>query len=142
MQIFSFFKRMLAVLALSLLAHVALAQQTNSSTEPKTLYVFGVVYHFADSTAYISELQMLTLPTYKNGQVAVQDVLSERFKRYVKQTYDVTHSVSALFVETTKAKAEKQLVKVRKQYIKKNGEHKWLPVTLERFRFINTTLEN
>lgn len=114
-------------------------QRSVPSIEQKSLYVFGVVYNFADSVAYISELQPVSLPTLGN-QVVVQDVLSERLKRYVVDTYGVTQPVSAVFAEAKRTKAEKLLNKVRKQYIKKDGEHKWLPIPIEKFRFVSVDL--
>lgn len=114
-------------------------QRSVPSIEQKSLYVFGVVYNFADSVAYISELQPVSLPTLGN-QVVVQDVLSERLKRYVVDTYAVTQPVSAVFAEAKRTKAEKLLNKVRKQYIKKDGEHKWLPIPIEKFRFVSVDL--
>lgn len=128
---------MTAVVCLA--TQLAWAQQASPAMQSKAHHVFGVVYSFADSTAYISELQTLAVPTYANGQVAVQDVLSERFKHYVMQTYGVTHAVSAFFAAPTKAKAEKLWLKVRKQYTPKNGAPKWQAVTLEHFRFNSTT---
>lgn len=127
----------MSFVAQSASAQQPLATASSPLLENKTLYTFGVVYNLADSMAYITELQPIAVPTLRNGQIAVQDVLSERLKRHVMEAYGVTQPVSAIFAVEKRAKAEKLLSKMRKQYIRKGGEHQWMPIPMEKFRFLS-----
>lgn len=110
----------LAVAAIMFMASVAVATAAKNKAN-KSMYVFGVVTSFNDSTAYITSIQMIdsVATVGKTGILANKQEYSYQLKDYMTRLGN-SHSTCVTINAATKKQIEKLNAKMRERFIKKD----------------------
>ena len=105
-----------------------------SSVKQMPVYMFGFAASFADSTAYMTDLQAVDAFLLSNGFLADRSLYSLQFNNYLVAKLRCENMTCAVFFNKSKSKMEKKFQKVRKKY-RENEAVVLKPVGVDEFKF-------
>ena len=107
-----------SLLCLLLLAAVVLTGRGQTGRQPveRDIYVFGFATSFADSAAFITEVQPLRAYIKSNGFLANRSLYSLQLENYLMSAKHRENMTCAVFFSTKRSKAEKKYQKVGKRF--------------------------
>lgn len=87
------------------------------------MYMFGFAASFVDSTLYLTDIQDVKGVWYdtKDKALLERDNYSNQLKEYMKENMGQSNRVCLVIFATTKKKAEKKYLKLKKKYMSKDG---------------------
>ena len=110
--------RMILVAAVSVVLFSAFTMKGGD----KPVYVFGVGASFKDSVVYFTEVQLVdSVVLDKSGFLPEREMYAYQLKNYLEYQKGKSDYTCAIYFSEHKAKLEKELSKVRKQYEKGNA---------------------
>ena len=92
--------------------------------QPKHMYMFGFAASFKDSVVYMTEIQDVQGAMYdkKTKFLLGRDSYSDQLKTYFREKMQLSDRVCVVMFSTSKKKAEKKYLKLRKKYLS-NKKH-------------------
>ena len=126
--------RFLKYIVLTLLVCVAMGAEAKT-VKARHMYIFGFAASFKDSVVYMTEIQDVQGALYdtKTKFLLGRDSYSDQLKAFFKEKMQLSDRVCMVMFSTSKKKAEKKYMKLRKKYI---GDKKH-PSTYE-VRYVTT----
>lgn len=127
-------KYMVLTLVLATVAITAAAKQV----QKEHMYMFGFSASFVDSTLYLTDIQDVEGAWYDTKEKALlgRDSYSTQLKEYMAEKMGLHNRVCLIIFATTKKKAEKKLMKLKKKYTSKDGIiHGMRYLTVADFKF-------
>jgi hypothetical protein len=126
--------RFLKYIVLTLLVCVAMGAEAKT-VKARHMYVFGFAASFKDSVVYMTEIQDVQGALYdtKTKFLLGRDSYSDQLKAFFKEKMQLSDRVCMVMFSTSKKKAEKKYMKLRKKY---TGDKK-RPSTYE-VRYVTT----
>jgi hypothetical protein len=126
--------RILKYIVLTLLVCVAMGAEAKT-VKARHMYIFGFAASFKDSVVYMTEIQDVQGAMYekKTKFLLGRDSYSDQLKAHFKEKMQLSDRVCMVMFSTSKKKAEKKYMKLRKKYI---GDKKH-PSTYE-VRYVTT----
>ena len=123
--------------AAMLMCAVCFASVAKAQKAAGGVYVFGVAFSSADSTAYITDVQHIDGITAekKTGRLAYSSDFSRQLADYLTLQGKASYPVTAVFYHNDRKKIERTFVKVRRRYTKDADAHT-APVSKEEFSFV------
>ena len=112
-------KYMVLTLVLAATATTAAAKQVQKDH----MYMFGFSASFVDSTLYLTDIQDVEGAWYDTKADALlgRDSYSSQLKDYMADKMGLPNRVCLVIFATTKKKAEKKLLKLKKKYMSRDG---------------------
>ena len=126
--------RFLKYIVLTLLVCVAMGAEAKT-VKARHMYIFGFAASFKDSVVYMTEIQDVQGAMYdkKTKFLLGRDSYSDQLKAFFKEKMQLSDRVCMVMFSTSKKKAEKKYMKLRKKY---TGDKK-RPSTYE-VRYVTT----
>ena len=113
---------------LKYLALVLVLLATTTTAEAKRvpakhMYMFGFSASFVDSTLYLTDIQDVEGVWYdtKDKALLERDNYANQLKDYMKENLGQSNRVCLVIFATTKKKAEKKYLKLKKKYMSRDG---------------------
>ena len=112
-------KYIVMVLVLAVTATTAEAKQVRLPH----MYMFGFSASFVDSTLYLTDIQDVEGVWYdtKDKALLERDNYANQLKDYMKENLGQSNRVCLVIFATTKKKAEKKYLKLKKKYMSRDG---------------------
>ena len=87
------------------------------------MYMFGFSASFVDSTLYLTDIQDVEGVWYdtKDKALLERDNYANQLKDYMKENLGQSNRVCLVIFATTKKKAEKKYLKLKKRYMSRDG---------------------
>ena len=131
--------RFLKYIVLTLLVCVAMGAEAKT-VKARHMYVFGFAASFKDSVVYMTEIQDVQGALYdtKTKFLLGRDSYSDQLKTYFKEKKQMSDRVCMVMFSTSKKKAEKKYMKLRKKYMgdkKRPSTYEVRYVTTQDFEF-------
>jgi predicted CopG family antitoxin len=131
--------RFLKYIVLTLLVCVAMGAEAKT-VKARHMYVFGFAASFKDSVVYMTEIQDVQGALYdtKTKFLLGRDSYSDQLKTYFKEKKQMSDRVCMVMFSTSKKKAEKKYLKLRKKYVgdkKRPSTYEVRYVTIQDFEF-------
>ena len=131
--------RFLKYIVLTLLVCVAMGAEAKT-VKARHMYVFGFAASFKDSVVYMTEIQDVQGAMYdkKTKFLLGRDSYSDQLKTYFKEKKQMSDRVCMVMFSTSKKKAEKKYLKLRKKYVgdkKRPSTYEVRYVTIQDFEF-------
>ena len=137
--------RFLKYIVLTLLVCVAMGAEAKT-VKARHMYVFGFAASFKDSVVYMTEIQDVQGALYdtKTKFLLGRDSYSDQLKTYFKEKMKLSDRVCMVMFSTSKKKAEKKYLKLRKKYVgnkKRPSTYEVRYVTTQDFEFETVSLD-
>ena len=131
--------RFLKYIVLTLLVCVAMGAEAKT-VKARHMYVFGFAASFKDSVVYMTEIQDVQGALYdtKTKFLLGRDSYSDQLKAFFKEKMQLSDRVCMVMFSTSKKKAEKKYMKLRKKYMgdkKRPSTYEVRYVTIQDFEF-------
>ena len=131
--------RFLKYIVLTLLVCVAMGAEAKT-VKARHMYVFGFAASFKDSVVYMTEIQDVQGALYdtKTKFLLGRDSYSDQLKTFFKENMQLSDRVCMVMFSTSKKKAEKKYMKLRKKYMgdkKRPSTYEVRYVTTQDFEF-------
>ena len=131
--------RFLKYIVLTLLVCVAMGAEAKT-VKARHMYIFGFAASFKDSVVYMTEIQDVQGAMYdkKTKFLLGRDSYSDQLKTYFKEKKQMSDRVCMVMFSTSKKKAEKKYLKLRKKYVgdkKRPSTYEVRYVTTQDFQF-------
>ena len=131
--------RFLKYIVLTLLVCVAMGAEAKT-VKARHMYVFGFAASFKDSVVYMTEIQDVQGALYDTNTKFLlgRDSYSDQFKAHFKEKMQLSDRVCMVMFSTSKKKAEKKYMKLRKKYMgdkKRPSTYEVRYVTTQDFQF-------
>ena len=131
--------RFLKYIVLTLLVCVAMGAEAKT-VKARHMYVFGFAASFKDSVVYMTEIQDVQGALYdtKTKFLLGRDSYSDQLKAFFKEKMQLSDRVCMVMFSTSKKKAEKKYMKLRKKYMgdkKHPSTYEVRYVTIQDFQF-------
>ena len=131
--------RFLKYIVLTLLVCVAMGAEAKT-VKARHMYVFGFAASFKDSVVYMTEIQDVQGALYdtKTKFLLGRDSYSDQLKAFFKEKMQLSDRVCRVMFSTSKKKAEKKYMKLRKKYTgdkKRPSTYEVRYVTTQDFQF-------
>jgi hypothetical protein len=131
--------RFLKYIVLTLLVCVAMGAEAKT-VKARHMYVFGFAASFKDSVVYMTEIQDVQGALYdtKTKFLLGRDSYSDQLKAFFKEKMQLSDRVCMVMFSTSKKKAEKKYMKLRKKYTgdkKRSSTYEVRYVTTQDFQF-------
>lgn len=131
--------RFLKYIVLTLLVCVAMGAEAKT-VKARHMYVFGFAASFKDSVVYMTEIQDVQGALYdtKTKFLLGRDSYSDQLKAFFKEKMQLSDRVCMVMLSTSKKKAEKKYMKLRKKYTgdkKRPSTYEVRYVTTQDFQF-------
>jgi hypothetical protein len=131
--------RFLKYIVLTLLVCVAMGAEAKT-VKARHMYVFGFAASFKDSVVYMTEIQDVQGALYdtKTKFLLGRDSYSDQLKAFFKEKMQLSDRVCMVMFSTSKKKAEKKYMKLRKKYTgdkKRPSTYEVRYVTTQDFQF-------
>jgi hypothetical protein len=131
--------RFLKYIVLTLLVCVAMGAEAKT-VKARHMYVFGFAASFKDSVVYMTEIQDVQGALYdtKTKFLLGRDSYSDQLKAFFKEKMQLSDRVCMVMFSTSKKKAEKKYMKLRKKYTgdkKRPSTYEVRYVTMQDFKF-------
>jgi len=131
--------RFLKYIVLTLLVCVAMGAEAKT-VKARHMYVFGFAASFKDSVVYMTEIQDVQGAMYekKTKFLLGRDSYSDQLKAHFKEKMQLSDRVCMVMFSTSKKKAEKKYMKLRKKYTgdkKRPSTYEVRYVTTQDFQF-------
>lgn len=131
--------RFLKYIVLTLLVCVAMGAEAKT-VKARHMYVFGFAASFKDSVVYMTEIQDVQGALYdtKTKFLLGRDSYSDQLKAFFKERMQLSDRVCMVMFSTSKKKAEKKYMKLRKKYTgdkKRPSTYEVRYVTTQDFQF-------
>ena len=131
--------RFLKYIVLTLLVCVAMGAEAKT-VKARHMYVFGFAASFKDSVVYMTEIQDVQGALYdtKTKFLLGRDSYSDQLKAFFKEKVQLSDRVCMVMFSTSKKKAEKKYMKLRKKYTgdkKRPSTYEVRYVTTQDFQF-------
>jgi hypothetical protein len=131
--------RFLKYIVLTLLVCVAMGAEAKT-VKARHMYVFGFAASFKDSVVYMTEIQDVQGALYdtKTKFLLGRDSYSDQLKAFFKEKMQLSDRVCMVMFSTSKKKAEKKYMKLRKKYTgdkKRPSSYEVRYVTTQDFEF-------
>ena len=131
--------RFLKYIVLTLLVCVAMGAEAKTA-KARHMYVFGFAASFKDSVVYMTEIQDVQGALYdtKTKFLLGRDSYSDQLKAFFKEKMQLSDRVCMVMFSTSKKKAEKKYMKLRKKYMgdkKRPSTYEVRYVTTQDFEF-------
>ena len=131
--------RILKYIVLTLLVCVAMGAEAKT-VKARHMYVFGFAASFKDSVVYMTEIQDVQGALYdtKTKFLLGRDSYSDQLKAFFKEKMQLSDRVCMVMFSTSKKKAEKKYMKLRKKYMgdkKRPSTYEVRYVTTQDFEF-------
>ena len=131
--------RFLKYIVLTLLVCVAMGAEAKT-VKARHMYIFGFAASFKDSVVYMTEIQDVQGALYdtKTKFLLGRDSYSDQLKTYFKEKKQMSDRVCMVMFSTSKKKAEKKYLKLRKKYVgdkKRPSTYEVRYVTTQDFQF-------
>jgi hypothetical protein len=131
--------RFLKYIVLTLLVCVAMGAEAKT-VKARHMYVFGFAASFKDSVVYMTEIQDVQGALYdtKTKFLLGRDSYSDQLKAFFKEKMQLSDRVCMVMFSTSKKKAEKKYMKLRKKYMgdkKRPSTYEVRYVTTQDFEF-------
>lgn len=131
--------RFLKYIVLTLLVCVAMGAEAKT-VKARHMYVFGFTASFKDSVVYMTEIQDVQGALYdtKTKFLLGRDSYSDQLKAFFKEKMQLSDRVCMVMFSTSKKKAEKKYMKLRKKYTgdkKRPSTYEVRYVTTQDFQF-------
>ena len=131
--------RFLKYIVLTLLVCVAMGAEAKT-VKARHMYVFGFAASFKDSVVYMTEIQDVQGALYdtKTKFLLGRDSYSDQLKAFFKEKMQLSDRVCMVMFSTSKKKAEKKYLKLRKKYVgnkKRPSTYEVRYVTTQDFQF-------
>ena len=131
--------RFLKYIVLTLLVCVAMGVEAKT-VKARHMYVFGFAASFKDSVVYMTEIQDVQGALYdtKTKFLLGRDSYSDQLKAFFKEKMQLSDRVCMVMFSTSKKKAEKKYMKLRKKYMgdkKRPSTYEVRYVTTQDFEF-------
>ena len=131
--------RFLKYIVLTLLVCVAMGAEAKT-VKARHMYVFGFAASFKDSVVYMTEIQDVQGALYdtKTKFLLGRDSYSDQLKAFFKEKMQLSDRVCMVMFSTSKKKAEKKSMKLRKKYTgdkKRPSTYEVRYVTTQDFQF-------
>ena len=124
----------------TLLLIPATSAQTSKGARAKaeTVYMYAMGINFADSTVYLTSVQRLdNVPLDRSqGYLLNRYLYSEQFNQYLYVQTGKRHEICSVSFTTSRAKAEKKYLRLRRRLINERGQHNVVELPADAFRFI------
>lgn len=103
-----------------------------------TIFIYGVGINFADSTCYLTSVQRVeNVPLERSqGFLLNRYAYSEQLFQYLYTQAEKRHETCSVFFASTRAKAEKQFLKLKRRMIKERGEQHLIEIPADAFHFV------
>ena len=129
----------LKYIVLALLVCVAMGAEAKT-VKARHMYVFGFAASFKDSVVYMTEIQDVQGALYdtKTKLLLGRDSYSDQLKAFFKEKMQLSDRVCMVMFSTSKKKAEKKYMKLRKKYTgdkKRPSTYEVRYVTTQDFQF-------
>jgi hypothetical protein len=129
----------LKYIVLTLLVCVTMGAEAKT-VRARHMYIFGFAASFKDSVVYITEIQDVKGAMYdtKSKFLLGRDSYSDQLKTYFKEKLQMPERVCMVMFSTSKKKAEKKYLKLRKKYLgdkKRPSTYEVRYVTTQDFEF-------
>jgi hypothetical protein len=129
----------LKYIVLTLLVCVTMGAEAKT-VRARHMYIFGFAASFKDSVVYITEIQDVKGAMYdtKSKFLLGRDSYSDQLKTYFKEKLQMPERVCMVMFSTSKKKAEKKYLKLRKKYLgdkKRPSTYEVRYVTIQDFQF-------
>ena len=129
----------LKYIVLTLLVCVAMGAEAKT-IKARHMYVFGFAASFKDPVVYMTEIQDVQGAMYdtKTKFLLGRDSYSDQLKTYFRETMQMPNRVCMVMFSTSKKKAEKKYLKLRKKYVgdkKRPSTYEVRYVTTQDFEF-------
>ncbi len=113
----------LKYIVLTLLISIAMGAEAKT-VKAKHMYMFGFAASFKDSVVYMTEIQDVKDAMYdtKSKFLLGRDSYSDQLKTYFREKMQLSDRVCVVMFSTSKKKAEKKYLKLRKKYLS-NKKH-------------------
>ena len=126
-------------IVLTLLVCVAMGAEAKT-VKARHMYIFGFAASFKDSVVYMTEIQDVQGAMYdkKTKFLLGRDSYSDQLKTYFKEKKQMSDRVCMVMFSTSKKKAEKKYLKLRKKYVgdkKRPSTYEVRYVTIQDFEF-------
>ena len=137
--------RFLKYIVLTLLVCVAMGAEAKT-VKARHMYIFGFAASFKDSVVYMTEIQDVQGALYdtKTKFLLGRDSYSDQLKTYFKEKMKLSDRVCMVMFSTSKKKAEKKYLKLRKKYVgnkKRPSTYEVRYVTTQDFEFETVSLD-
>lgn len=131
--------RFLKYIVLTLLVCVAMGAEAKT-VKARHMYVFGFAASFKDSVVYMTEIQDVQGALYdtKTKFLLGRDSYSDQLKAFFKEKMQLSDRVCMVMFSSSKKKAEKKYMKLRKKYTgdkKRPSTYEVRYVTTQDFQF-------
>lgn len=131
--------RFLKYIVLTLLVCVAMGAEAKT-VKARHMYIFGFAASFKDSVVYMTEIQDVQGAMYdkKTKFLLGRDSYSDQLKTYFKEKKQMSDRICMVMFSTSKKKAEKKYLKLRKKYVgdkKRPSTYEVRYVTIQDFEF-------
>ena len=131
--------RFLKYIVLTLLVCVAMGAEAKT-VKARHMYIFGFAASFKDSVVYMTEIQDVQGAMYekKTKFLLGRDSYSDQLKAHFKEKMQLSDRVCMVMFSTSKKKAEKKYMKLRKKYMgdkKHPSTYEVRYVTIQDFQF-------
>ena len=131
--------RILKYIVLTLLVCVAMGAEAKT-VKARHMYIFGFAASFKDSVVYMTEIQDVQGALYdtKTKFLLGRDSYSDQLKAFFKEKMQLSDRVCMVMFSTSKKKAEKKYMKLRKKYTgdkKRPSTYEVRYVTTQDFQF-------
>jgi len=129
----------LKYIVLTLLVCVAMGAEAKT-VKARHMYIFGFAASFKDSVVYMTEIQDVQGAMYdkKTKFLLGRDSYSDQLKTYFKEKKQMSDRICMVMFSTSKKKAEKKYLKLRKKYVgdkKRPSTYEVRYVTIQDFEF-------
>lgn len=131
--------RFLKYIVLTLLVCVAMGAEAKT-VKARHMYIFGFAASFKDSVVYMTEIQDVQGAMYekKTKFLLGRDSYSDQLKAHFKEKMQLSDRICMVMFSTSKKKAEKKYMKLRKKYMgdkKHPSTYEVRYVTIQDFQF-------
>lgn len=131
--------RFLKYIVLTLLVCVSMGAEAKT-VKARHMYIFGFAASFKDSVVYMTEIQDVQGALYdtKTKFLLGRDSYSDQLKAFFKENMQLSDRVCMVMFSTSKKKAEKKYMKLRKKYMgdkKRPSTYEVRYVTTQDFEF-------
>ncbi len=137
--------RYLKYIVLTLFVCVAMGAEAKT-VKARHMYIFGFAASFKDSVVYMTEIQDVQGALYdtKTKFLLGRDSYSDQLRTYFKEKMKLSDRVCMVMFSTSKKKAEKKYLKLRKKYVgnkKRPSTYEVRYVTTQDFEFETVSLD-
>lgn len=112
-------------------------KKKSEKEEILTVYVFGVSQNLGDSTVYLSAITPVAGAKLLSHNVLENRIYyTEQFKKYIEETFNLTHQTAAVIYNKDRKKVEKKYAKTQAKINKHTfGKVTFKNVSQENFHF-------